>query len=224
MATGADVATRARTQLLDPSPGVQWTDTELLSWVNDAQRAVVLLQPSALVASVSNHTLVAGALQRLPADAVRLMAAHYTTTRSARTALRMVSRDTLSRTDPAWYGAVASDDDPIRYCLYDADTPRLFYVHPGVPSSATVTAALEYAQQPAELTALANDLSLADVYVPTLVDYVLVRALSKMSPTNSGRVQEVQRLHEMFMTSLLGKKQADLGVAPATEAAPGRAS
>ena len=58
--------------ILQDTTGIRWPDDELLGWLNDGQREIVIYKPNA---SVKNQSvaLAAGTKQTIPADGVQLI-------------------------------------------------------------------------------------------------------------------------------------------------------
>lgn len=94
---------RAAVLLQDPT-NIRWPLPELLNWLNDGQREVVLRKPNA---SVRNAPLVmvAGTKQSIPADGVQLLDVVRNLPGSA---IRIVDREILDAQLPDWHIATAS--------------------------------------------------------------------------------------------------------------------
>ena len=74
--SGSGLYARAA-EVLEDTSYVAYLEASLIEWVNDAQRAVVLVRPDAK-ASVENILLTASsALQSLPSGALRLGGGHH---------------------------------------------------------------------------------------------------------------------------------------------------
>ena len=166
---------RARLLLQDANK-VRWPDSELLGWLNDGQREVVIYKPSANT-TTGTHECVAGTRQTLPAAALQLIdIPRNTATGGEGRAVRMVERTVLDAEMPRWHVAPKSIDI-INYC-YDIRTPNTFYVYP----PATTTARLEiiYSVAPSDAS-LGGNINIPDVYANVLIDYMLYRAFAKDS-------------------------------------------
>ena len=98
--TGQQIVDKARKILQDTTAGgTRWLDSELLGWINDAQREVVLLKPNAFSA-VENLTLVQGTLQTLPATGLTLLSVVRNQNGQA---VRRVDRNILDSENPGWH-------------------------------------------------------------------------------------------------------------------------
>lgn len=174
--TAKSIIDRAAYQLKD-TPAKRWSRTEMLGWINDAQRAVVQAKPSAnnVLAVVS---LVSGTKQSLPStgwlllDVIRNMNSDGTTPNKV---VRPVAREFLDRFDPDWHtkSATAVVDN----FTYDTTNQTTFYVYP--PNTGTGKLELNYSAVPADLTTESQTISLLDIYQPHLLAYVLAQACLK---------------------------------------------
>ena len=74
MSTVADVIARVREQLNDTVDGsLRWSDAELIEYINDGLRKTVSIKPEANVIERLFYPVDEGALQKLPADAVKFI-------------------------------------------------------------------------------------------------------------------------------------------------------
>lgn len=166
----------------------RWTMDELLGWLNDGQRAIVTLVPSAnTVREVV--ALTAGTRQSIPAngllliDVPRNMGTNGTTPGRA---VRLVTREILDATNPDWHSSTPSTR--VIHYTYSKNEPKAFYVFPPQPATgSTGRVEIVYGAIPLD-TALDGPISVDDVYSGALLDYVLHRAFSKESEfADSGR-------------------------------------
>lgn len=188
--TGAELLIRAATILQDDAH-VRWPLPELVNWINDGQRAVVLAKPSANAQSVA-LTLVYGTLQTLDNPA------HLALLRVPRNlksldplvggrVIRPTSREMLDSSLPTWHDPKeAPYKAEVRQYVYDEANPREFYVYPGSLGGNLVEAIVSV--QPTLLTASGEPdvigsyngaLGLPEPWIVALLDYVLYRAFAK---------------------------------------------
>jgi hypothetical protein len=221
--TGAELLTRAATILQDAA-NVRWPLPELVRWINDGQKAVVLAKPSANALTVI-LTLVYGTRQSLadPTHLLLLRLPRNIKTESPLTggrAIRPTTREILDASAPTWHDP---SDHPykteVRQYVYDEANPREFYTYPGVLAGVKVEAVVS--KLPTALAASGDvnliasygaELALPEPYGVVLLDYVLFRAFSKddMAADNS-RAQ----LHlQAFMGALGIKAKAEIGNSP----------
>jgi len=174
----SDVVTRVRNVLQD-ADGTRWPDEELLIWLTDGQRTVVLVRPDACMRNESLD-LVEGTKQKIPATGLRLL---DVVRNVGGRAVRLVDREVLDTGNPNWH--TATGNAVIRNYAYDDRDPKTFYVSPPAmkpdPSKKPAKAVLEimYSIVPADVVALTDELPLEDIYIDSLTNYVLFRCYSK---------------------------------------------
>lgn len=192
----------------DTGSGTRWLDAELLDWINDAQREIVLLKPSAnsivenlvLAVSETKQSLPTGGLVLL--DVVR---------NSGGRAVRRVDKTILDNESPDWHAATGAAT--VQHYVYDENTPKTFWVYPPQPSSNPGTVQIIYSKTPDNLSSLANNLSLDDVYAGPVLDFVLYRAYSK-DIDFANNMQRAQMHYQAFGLSVGAKLQLELGSSP----------
>jgi hypothetical protein len=187
----SDITSDAAALLID-ADHAYWTQDELLSYLGEAQRALVNVCPQAN-AVTATVTLDEGAAQTLPDDAIRLLGNVHI---DAGAALTEISPSVLDRAAPAWRSEDKTDT-PQHY-MYDPRYPLAFAVYP--PAEADTDIELTYAAVPDEITKAGDTLTVADFYRPALLDYVLFRALSK--DTEAGNANAAQLHYQLFMKAL----------------------
>lgn len=175
--TAKTIIDDASIQLLDPS-NTRWTRAELLEWLNEAQRTIVLALPQA-TATTANITTVAGAKQGLPSDgwilikASRNMGVNGTTPGRA---LVEVTHDQLSQNNPNWTSDSGAASANVYYYLPSDRTT--FWIYPPANSSGNRIEII-YSKTPTNMTTELQTIDVADQYLPILLNYVLYRACSK---------------------------------------------
>ena len=213
-------------ETLQDNTSVRWPVNELVRYLNDGQREVVLHRPDAMVTSAT-VTCVPGTKQTLPANGVKLIEV-VRNARAAGTkrAVRMVNREILDAQTPGWH-AIAGADDVLHF-MYDPRDPRVFYVYP--PATAATQLDIVYAAYPADIaepadgalfTAVTGNISLPDIYGNALQDYILYRAYSKDSEY-AGNAQRAQAHYAAFANALGIEIKATIAVAPNPVGNPNR--
>lgn len=209
--------------IVQDNTGVRWPDVELIKWLNDAQRDVVLMKPDACVKNVSVQ-MVAGTKQTLPADGILLidvkrnMGVNGTT--PGRT-IRQVPQAVLDDLTADWHTATASAT-ALHY-VYDKRNQKHFYLYPPQPSVSPGQVELIYSANPADCTLAAHDgaatgnpdsvIAVDDVYGGALLDLVLYRAYSKDSKYAGNGSRALA--HRTAALETLGvKEQAEAGHEP----------
>lgn len=214
----SDITTRARI-LLNDQDGTRWLDNELVSWINDAQKLIALVRPDASVAN-STVTLVAGTKQTVPAggfrllDAIRNMAADGTT---GGRSIRIVDREVLDSQDPMWH--TTTQAGTIKHFIYDNRNPLAYYVYP--PATAGTKIEIMYSVSPTEIVynagnvagTMNTDLTVADIYLESVLNYVMYRAYSKDAEFSQNPQLAAGYLQTVY--SMLGiKTQKDVAFSP----------
>jgi len=212
--TGQNIVDRAAIILQDSSH-VRWPETsELLLWINDAQREIVLRKPES---SATNDSVVCveGTKQSIPTSGIQLLDVVRNTGTDGLTpgrAVTRIDREILDEQVPTWHADTASAT--AKHFMFDKRDPTHFYVYPPQPSSGFGYLELVYSGAPTDLATLAGTISLNDVYSNVILDYVLYRAYSKdadLSPTGS---QRAVAHYNAFNSSLGLKTQTDQIINP----------
>lgn len=168
--TGQAIISKVQIVLQDTT-GIRWPDTtELLGWLNDAQREVSLMRPDTSIVT-ANFSCVSGTRQTLPAAASALVDIPRNASGNA---IRKVPREILDAQRPAWH---LESSGAAKHYTYDLRTPREFYVYP--PASGGEQITIRYQAAAAALNSLSDTISVDDSYANALIDYVLWRAYSK---------------------------------------------
>lgn len=181
--TAQQIIDRVRGILIDPD-GTRWTNTELFRYMSDGCRAIVALKPSSNPLR-NVMTLTAGTRQTLPADAFMLLNVTRNLGVNGTTpgrAIRIVSREILDGINPSWHTETAAAT--VTNYMFDPMEQTAFYVYP--PNTGTGTAEVIYAATPAEITLIGQNITLQDVYIVPLTDYVLARAHMKDGDFSGG--------------------------------------
>lgn len=203
--TAKTIIDKASVQLIDLA-NIRWTRSELLSWLNDGMRQIVLIQPSASSTTVSKQ-LVAGTRQTLPTGGWLLLQMYRNMGTNGTTpgrAIRIVSRELLDNFNPNWHTATAAAE--VRNYIYDIQDQTVFYVYP--PNTGTQYVELNYSAQPTDLTSETDVIPIFDIFQSALVDYILYRACSKDAEYAPG-LQLAQGYLATFVAAVSGKAQTE---------------
>lgn len=198
------IIAKAQTIIQDTT-GVRWPETELLGWLNEGQRELVMLKPDA---SVKNESvlLVAGTKQTIPASGtillsvVRNMGANGTTPGMA---IRSIKRNVLDEQLPNWHASAASAS--VSYVVTDGRNPKVFYVYPPQPAVSPGQVEIVYSSSPADIAAVGSPVTIDDIYSGSLLDYCLFRAYSKDAEYAGNENRAVS--HYQKFTETLGLKE-----------------
>lgn len=174
--TAGQIIDKAATQLIDIS-GIRWTRAELLGWLNDGLRQIVLMQPNA-TNTPGAVQLVAGTRQTLPTGGWLLLGVYRNMGTNGTTpgrAVRVISRELLDAFEPDWHTAKPST--VTKNYIYDLQDQTAYYVYP--PSTGTNYIEINYSMQPANLTSESQVIPVFDLYQNPLLDYIMFRACTK---------------------------------------------
>jgi hypothetical protein len=216
------VIDRVQTVLQDTT-GVRWpVVSELVLWVNDAQREIALLKPDAS-ATNTTVTLVAGTKQAIPdggnrlLKVVRNMSDTVANNGVGRRSVRLVDREVLDSQTPNWHDSTVTGDaahtNVVKHYIYDEANPRNYYVYPGVSGSAYLE--LIYSANPVAVTQ-SDNLSIPDIYANSIMNYVLYMAYMK-DAEYAGNAQRASNHYQLFSASVTGKGQIDALTNPNVE-------
>lgn len=191
-ATAQDVIDLARIILQDPD-GDRWDDTELLLWLNSAQRAAASAKPNTMATS-DTVSLVEGAWQSVPEDGFQLLSVERVFEGQA---MEPVEKAVLDRALKGWQSETPTPS-PRNY-VYDEQTPYRFAVYP--PAQAGTQIELVYAKTPNKLTTTNAVIAFDPVYEAALAHYVCFMAYSKDSDNaaNTSRAQGHRALFESHL-------------------------
>ena len=99
--------------ILQDTTGIRWPTTELIYWLNDAQREIVLFKPDA-GAATAVIPMAVGTKQDIPAGGNRLLRVirnmSALTGGTGKRAVRIVEREILDAQVPNWHDPTVSGD------------------------------------------------------------------------------------------------------------------
>lgn len=190
---------------LHDAGNVRWTRAEMLLWLNDGQREIVLFRPDAST-SVVDHTLAAGYLQTIPSTALRLMRVIANTGGRACTNTPVAA---LDEQRPSWRTETASA--VIKAWAYDERDPKRFEVWPPATTSAQLKLLL--AVPPTDCANEAANIGLDDQYKGPLMSYIRHRCYLRDAEDPSCAEMH-QEAYSLFTQQLGVRTKAELSVKP----------
>ncbi|MBM7070875.1 hypothetical protein JQC92_02315 [Shewanella sp. 202IG2-18] len=203
--TAQEIVARVN-KLLNDNGYVRWPKEELLNYLNDAQKAIVLRRPDAHTVDIDDFECVQGTKQRLPADALRLI--DITRNSSGRAIKGPFDRTVLDDNYPDWYA-----DAPQAYAehyIYDQRNPKTFYLHPAVAANTEIT--LVYSKSPDVISVNQLDsgevIGLDDIYLNAIIEWVMYRAYMKDAEYAANSNKSLMHLNA-FKSQMGEKTQAD---------------
>jgi hypothetical protein len=208
--TAQTIIDKAAKQLLDLN-SLKWTRSELLGWLNDGLRQIVLMQPTA-TNTPGAVKLVAGTRQTLPTGGWVLLGIYRnmgTTGSTPGRAVRIISRELLDAFEPSWHTSTASTTT--KNYIYDLQDQTAYYVYP--PSTGTNYLEINYSMQPTNLTSESQTIPMFDIYQMPLLDYIMFRACTKNVEYAPG-VTLGQMYLTMFTAAINVKEQTEIKATP----------
>lgn len=220
MAVLAKSIIRRVVDLLQDAGASGWSTAELVRWLNDGQREVVVYRPDACTTAAA-IPLAAGVRQSLPATAHKLIDIRCNTT-GLKSAVTLVNRTELDDINPSWRSMASTTE--IAHFMYDQRDPRSFDVYPPAAAGASLDAIC--ASFPVDIAEpadgatwadVAGSIGVGDLFANALVDYVMHRAYSKDDNEAGNAARAVA--HYQAFTNALGAEAT--GTATATPAERG---
>lgn len=218
MPISAQSIVRRVIETLQDNTSIRWPVAELVRYLNDGQREVVLYRPDSMVTNAT-VTCVDGSRQSIPANGSKLIdVLRNSAATSAKRAIRQTNREILDAQVPGWHQITGSVD--VLHYTYDPRDPKVFYVYP--PATAQAQVDVVYASYPTDVvepadgttyTSVTGNISLPDIYGNVLQDYILYRAYMKDSEY-AGNAQRAQAHYAAFANALGIEMKATVAVAP----------
>lgn len=142
-----DILDRAATIIQDET-GTRWPSDELLKWLNDGQREIVLLKPDSY-AQNTYEDASGGTKQEVPANGVALIDVirNMDTGDNPGRAIRLEKRRVLDEQRPDWHTESSSNESKL--FMFDERDPKRFFVYP--PHSGTGKFNIVYAAAPPDV-------------------------------------------------------------------------
>ena len=217
MSIAAQAIIRRVVETLQDTTSIRWPVAELVRYLNDGQREIIVHRPDAMVTNAS-LTLTAGTKQSLPSNGAKLIDVVRNSAGSKR-AIRMCAREILDAQSPGWHNL--SGVTEIVHFMFDPRDPKVFYVYPPA-QSAGASVDLVYSALPTDIaepaagtdySAVSGAISVPDIYSNALQDYVLYRAYTKDSQY-AGNEARAQARYAAFANALGIEIKATVAVAP----------
>lgn len=198
----ASILTAAR-QAIQDNPAIRWTDAFLLDYLNEAQMEISRYKPDSCIKNVPLVT-VAGILQTLPSDAIRVI---DVVCNVGGNAVIQADRKGLSLQNPGWPNEAPATQ--VKAFMYHDADPTRFYVYP--PSVGGASLMVIYSSRPTA-SLIGGDMSIADEYKSSVIHYICFKAFNEdsMSPDTN----KAAGFHGLFMNSLQMSEAGDKSVEP----------
>ena len=210
-------------ETLQDTSSIRWPVAELVRYLNDGQREIIVHRPDAMVTNGS-LALVAGTRQSIPATGTKLIDVVRNTSGNKK-AVRLCAREILDAQSTGWHNLAGVTE--IVHFMFDPRDPKTFYVYPPAAASG---ASLEivYSALPTDVTepaagtdytAVTGNISVPDIYNNVLQDYILYRAYKKDS-TYAGNDARASANYAAFANALGIEVKATVAVAPTSPGNP----
>jgi hypothetical protein len=136
MATTAQSIIQRAVETLQDADSVRWSIAELVRYLNDGQREVIVFRPDSMSTNAT-VTCISGTKQSLPTNGVKLISViRNSAASSTKKAVRMVNRELLDVQSPGWHDSTSSVN--IVHFMYDPRDPKKFYVYPPATTAAQI--------------------------------------------------------------------------------------
>lgn len=206
MATTVRSVLNRTAALLNDEEHVRWEESELLEWLNDGQRYVARGPATDAYVLRDTVTAVAGTVQSLPADGIRLV--DVVKNVSGGGAIHQSDYATVDALSSTWRGAAAGAAEVY---FYDERNPKQFEVYP--PQTPGALIQIVYNARPDD-AAIGGTISISDTYADSLVDYIVYRALSKDTEDSSAELSRATAFYRAFLIGIGYKETADGMIEP----------
>lgn len=234
MATGQNIADEARADLNDAdADNLRWSDTELVSYINAAQRRIAALVPEANIIETAVTVSNGDVRQTLPSGGIKFIdVANYDNTNSVRgTSITRVELDALTTMAPEWsfltaypthlaWPDMATEHTEVivEHYAHDPRDPKVYYLFPTRDTNFYVY--LKYSANPTALSTLASTFDLDDEYINAAIHYVKYRMLWKSHRYSVSSSIRREAEYAKFLAVLGIKLEADRRADPATHRPP----
>lgn len=186
--------------ILKDAANIRWDAVDLIIWLNQGQKEIVIHKPDASVITES-VVLTAGSKQALPTggvmliDVTRNMGTSAGAEADAGATISLVEKKVMDRLLPTWSSATGSTTT--KHYMFDARNPTVYYVYP--KSLGTNYVEISYSKVPTD-SAAGGNITILDIYEGALMDYILYRAYSVNDDVNS--VERAKHHLSAFMLSV----------------------
>lgn len=202
--------------ILKDTENVRWLRSEMLKYVNEAQTAVVRMQPSANKVRTTIK-LQEGTTQKIPQDGLCLLSVVRNCIEGEPgPAIRLATRSIMDSMFPDW--AQEWPDDIVENYIFDNREDTEFEVFP--PNDGFGEIEIVYSALPKWIDE-DDTLTLGNEYTTILTNYVLFKCALLDSDFN-GTQNLAQFYYQLFLTELKGQDEAAAkqGPSPVHTAAP----
>lgn len=208
--TGTDIIERV-TDTLQDKDNIRWPRAELLRYINDGQREVVLQRPDSSARTETVQLIPSSTKQEIPASGVRLievvrnMGNGTTPGRS----IRLTAREVLDAQVMDWH--FSTPQPSVHHYVFDIRNPRVYYVYPR--PTAGVSVEIVYSAAPVDLMTETDVLGVDDIYANAIIAFTLMRAYQK-DEDYARNLDVAVAWYQVFNQSLGLRTQSDVAMNP----------
>lgn len=192
----SDIITDDIEKQLNDTGQTLWTNETLFKYVTEAQNAIILLGVDANIVQ-AEFPLLQDAMQTIPEGGVRFIDILRNV---AGGPVRKIEKKVMDDVLPDWM--IEQTETGIEHFMFEEERPTVFWVYPA-PSTSTQKIALSYAKAVDLITADNDPITLPDIYIPAIKEYILWRCLSM---ENENMAISLANQHLQNFYTLLGKK------------------
>ena len=216
MAISAQSIIQRVVKTLNDETSIRWTIPELARYFNDGMREIAALRPDSM-STRTNHQLVAGYKQSIPANGTKLIDINANATGS-KSAVTLVASAILDSQQRNWRNIAGSIE--ILHYTYDPREPKTFEVYP--PALATAILDLEYSALPTDIAVPADgstfanvtgDFAMGDLFGNAQQHYILYRCYSNDTEFTANPAM-AQTYQQRFANDLGVEVRMTVGVGP----------
>lgn len=197
----ADVFDRVKRIFGDES-AVQLTDADIIRWINDAQREIVMHSQNLLEKIGTINTVEGQDEYAFPADLLILRSIRYKNdSMQSYSSLQFRSLQDFDTYINGWDGSFYGTNDPLVYTTYE----NTIYVFPTPNVSTTSGLKVLYSRKPVDVTDSLDPLDLPEAYHNAVVKYCLTRAYEMDEDYESSGIQFSQFQNDV--TTLMNREK-----------------
>lgn len=192
--------------LLNDEEYERWEESELVGWLNDGQKAIATAPATDAYVVRANITAVAGTVQSLPTDGIRLVDVIKNV--SGDTPILQADYALVDILGGAWRAQAAAAAENY---FYDERNPKEFEVYP--PQAGGESIEIVYGANPADV-GVNDNMTIDDEYSDALINYIVYRALSKDTEDASPELGRATAFYRAYLLATGQKDQTDVLVEP----------
>lgn len=168
----SDILTRVKRQFGDES-GVQVTDADVIRWINDGQRQIVMSNEGLLETTTTSNSVADQQSYTLPSNLLIFKSASFKGTgQVSYVQLRGMSFNEFQKHIDSWDGDTTQVGTPVVYTIYAGN----LILYPIPETSITSAIKIYYTRKPTDVDTSDDTPDLPTLYHETLVKYCLQQA------------------------------------------------